>query len=88
MNEETRRFMWTFILASVVAWFIFGWVCYSLGAESEAQLTLDSIDNAEYATELLRQCMDTNARAMSEILKTDAYLWERIRELPAIVTDR
>ena len=88
MNAETRRFMWTFILASVVAWFIFGWVCYSLGAESEAQLTLDSIDNAEYAVELLRRCTDANARAMSEILKTDAYLWERIRDLPAIVTDR
>ena len=88
MTKADRLFMLTVGLASVIAWFIFGWVCYSLGAESEAQLALDSIDNAEYATELLRQCMDTNARAMSEILKTDAYLWQRIRDLPDIVIDR
>ena len=84
MTKADRLFMLTVGLASVIAWFIFGWVCYSLGAESEAQLALDSIDNAEYAVELLRRCTDANARAMSEILKTDAYLWERIRDLPVV----
>jgi len=84
MNAETRRFMWTFVGVSVVAWVIWCWAMYSLGAESEAQLALDSIDNAEYAVELLRRCTDTNARAMSEILKTDAYLWQRIRDLPQV----
>ncbi len=56
-------------------------MAYSMGRDKEAQLTIESLDKAEYALVLLKECTEVSARALHEVFITDIYLWERIQQM-------
>lgn len=85
-REVTALF--TIGLAACVFWVCVVMTAYSMGRAKEAQLTIDSLDRAEYAMVLLKQCTDVSARALHEVLLSDVYLWQRIVQLPPIQADR
>ena len=68
---------------------------YLLGMDNKARLALDAYAREGYAAHLFDECMASGndllrsaGLTMNQIQLTDAYLHQRIMELPAIVVDR
>lgn len=80
----TRQDIGGLILAVACLCFFCGSVGYYYGHDAEADLTMSAISNADYATNLLRQCIDTGNQALAIVWAEDKSIWLDLMELPRI----
>ncbi len=68
-------------LAGCVFWLWVIAMAYSYGAESQAGFAITSLARADTAVVALARCVDVSARAMSEVLLRDPYLYMDLRTM-------